>query len=137
MSLTSCIITKRNTNRHGYGLMYFNRKQCIQHRVVYAQHNNIDLDSMRGLSVMHLCDNPPCINPLHLRLGTNKDNVDDKVSKGRHTFGVGVGGSKLTEADVLAIRSSSLMQKDLAKDYGVSQTTISMIKQGLIWKHLL
>ena len=137
MSLTSCIITKRNTNRDGYGLMYFNRKQCIQHRVVYAQHNNIDLDDMKGLVVMHLCDNPSCINIDHLRLGTQQDNVDDRNNKGRQAIGVGHGSNKLTEADVLAIRGSHLLGKELAEDYGVHTSTIYQIKNGVIWKHLL
>ena len=59
------------------------------------------------------------------------------INKKRQAVGVDHGNSKLTEADVIAIRSSNLMQTQLAKDYGVSKMTISLIKRGLIWKHLL
>jgi len=139
MSLTSCIISPNYKDRQGYARYWdtITKKAYLHHRWVYAQHNNIDLDSMRGLSVMHLCDNPPCVNPLHLRLGTHQDNMDDKVSKGRHSHGTSHGNHKLTDADVIAIRSSSLTLRELAKDYGVSHTAIGQIKRGESYKHLL
>ena len=139
MSLTSCIISPNYKDRNGYA-HYWNtitKKAYLHHRVVYAQHNNIDLKDMKGLIVMHLCDNPPCVNPDHLRLGTHQDNMDDKVSKGRQSRGASHGNHKLTDADVIAIRSSSLTLRELAKDYGVSHTAIGQIKRGESYKHLL
>ena len=136
MSLTSCIISPYYKNKDGYANKSYKRKMYLHHRLVYSQHNNIDLDDIKGLVVMHLCDNPSCINIDHLRLGTHQDNMNDRNNKSRQAFGVDVGLSKLTEADVLAIRASSLMQKDLAEDYGVHRSTIYHIKRGLTWKHL-
>ena len=139
MSLTSCIISPYYIDECGYARKTYKRKSYRHHRLVYAQHNNIDINSMKGLVVMHLCDNRSCINPDHLRLGTNQDNVDDRVSKGRcgRASGINNASSKLTDADVIAIRASSLSQGRLAKQYGVHQTTVSDIKRGKLWKHLL
>lgn len=89
-----------------------------------------------GVSVLHQCDNPPCCNPTHLFLGTHQDNVDDKVRKSRHTFGERHPRSKLSDADILAIRASGATQTALAEIYGVSQSVISGIQAGTRWAHV-
>ena len=137
MSLTSCIISPYAKNKQGYASKKHNKKNYYHHRWVYAQHNNIDLDSMQGLVVMHLCDNPACVNPDHLRLGTQLDNIKDRDAKDRQARGERAYSNKLTEADVIAIRGSHLTQDQLAEDYRVRQQTISRIKRGVTWKHLL
>lgn len=89
--------------------------------------------------VCHRCDNPPCINPDHLFLGTNYDNVADKLKKGRHRTirGSDRTDAKLTEADVLEIRAASgISQQKLAEKYGVHQVLISKIKKGERWGHV-
>jgi len=137
MSLTSCIISPYYKNKQGYAYKRIKNKMYRHHRVVYAQHNNIDLDSMQGLVVMHLCDNPSCINADHLRLGSHQDNMKDRDAKDRQAKGINSGRSKLTEADVIAIRGSHLPGKQLAEDYNVYPSTIGQIKRGNTWKHLL
>ena len=86
-----------------------------------------------GLHVLHRCDNPPCVRPDHLFLGTNDDNIVDRVLKGR-------GGKKLTPEIVLAIRRDyrpfKVTQRQLAEKYGVSLTTIEQILAWKIWSYL-
>lgn len=89
-----------------------------------------------GLNVLHRCDNRKCVNPNHLFLGTHKDNTDDKVSKSRQLKGESHGMARLTNLQVLLIRSDSRPLKDIAREYGVSKGLISYIRNGKIWRHL-
>ncbi len=91
-----------------------------------------------GLHVLHHCDNRLCVNPDHLFLGTNQENVDDRVRKERSARFVGEAHprAKLTELDVLFIRQSKRTGPELAQVYGVSVSLINHIKTRLIWKHI-
>ena len=98
-----------------------------------------------GLCVLHRCDNPPCVRPTHLFLGTIGDNNRDMHDKGRHRHGLGVQKgelnytAKLTEADVREIRrlQGSVPRRVLAKQYGVGPHHISDIWNHKAWKHLI
>lgn len=86
-----------------------------------------------GLHVLHSCDNPPCVNPDHLRLGTNRDNIRDKVERGRSSW---VGRrSKLTWDEVRDIRRRARYGNHaaLALEFGVSRSLVSMIAEGKRW----
>jgi hypothetical protein len=94
---------------------------------------------------MHICDNPPCVNPDHLRLGTQADNMADMRQKGRGKvptplIGVNHPDAKLTEDDVVLIRNlwaaRRLSQRKLAARFGVSRSLISQIVYRQCWKHL-
>lgn len=91
--------------------------------------------------VLHKCDNPRCVNPAHLFLGTHADNVADKVAKGRGACGEKQGQSKLTAEKVIAIRDEYTGKRGeqpiIAKKYGVTQSVVSEIVTGKAWKHLL
>jgi HNH endonuclease len=93
-----------------------------------------------GLQVLHRCDVRNCIEPTHLFLGTNADNMADKVAKGRqsHPQGENHGGVKLTEAQVREIRAPpfSMSQRAIAALYGVDKSVISRIRTGKLWAHL-
>lgn len=88
----------------------------------------------KGLHVLHRCDNPPCVNPEHLFLGTHGDNVRDMFSKGRGKFTRIP--PKLTEDQVTKIYSDDRIYKEIAKDYGVDPSTICDIKRRKSWKKL-
>lgn len=93
-----------------------------------------------GKVVRHfVCDNPPCCNPTHLRSGTQADNSADKVAAGRQAKGTGNGNAKLTEADVVDVRrarAAGAMTIDLAARYGVSNSLISQVCNGRLWRHV-
>lgn len=119
---------------NGYGRHYIgNQKKIVAHRFSYAlQFGQIPDDSL----VCHTCDNRLCVNPAHLFIGSQKDNMADMVSKERQSRGEGTYQSKLTDNDVLEIRQSPLRQFELARKYGVDKNTIRYIIRGETWKHL-
>lgn len=93
-----------------------------------------------GMVVCHSCDNPSCINPSHLWLGTQKDNMQDMHEKGRYKGCAQQGErhsmAKLSRDNVLKIRQDERTQKEIARDYKVSRPLISLIKTGKLWSHL-
>ena len=100
--------------------------QRTVHRWVYSKHHNISL--VPEQVVRHRCNNKRCIEVTHLLLGTKMDNERDKVAAGVHK-GTRNSAAKLTEEDVLRIRKlyKTRTQLSIAKEYGVSRTTIGMI----------
>jgi hypothetical protein len=87
-----------------------------------------------GLGVLHRCDNRLCVNPTHLFLGTAADNAADMVAKGRH-----VGYRKVTEQDVVSIRArraAGARNRDLAREYRVTDDAISAIARRVTWPHV-
>jgi hydrogenase maturation factor HypE len=88
----------------------------------------------RGQYVLHKCDNPGCVNPNHLFLGTYRDNIHDMLSKRRHVYGAAHPGAKLNDAKVRSIRASSLSDTALAHQHGVSRRLIWKVRKGLSWK---
>jgi hypothetical protein len=91
-----------------------------------------------GLWVLHSCDNPPCCNPRHLFLGDRQANVDDAISKRRHAHGSKVGTSKLTDDQVIVIRSEYRpgLGIAIAKKYGITPQLVHLIAHGKAWKHI-
>ncbi|HIC6258803.1 TPA: hypothetical protein ACW4EL_001459 [Salmonella enterica subsp. enterica serovar Nagoya] len=85
-----------------------------------------------------MCDNPRCINPEHLVLGTQLENVRDMEIKGRgnHVSGERNGSAKITAEDVLEIRNSTLSNRKIAAIYGLSDSYISSIRLRKKWKHI-
>lgn len=90
----------------------------------------------QGLLVLHKCDNRKCVRPDHLFLGTNRENVDDMVSKNRQAKGVALGTAKLTDDQARAIRSDPRSQRAIGLAFGVSHTVVGQIKSGTIWRHV-
>lgn len=84
----------------------------------------------------HTCDVRLCVNPDHLYWGTRLDNMRDAVKRGQLNRGMRNGMSKLTDADVIAIRASLLTQSAIAAEYGISQSLVSMVKTRKWWKHV-
>lgn len=135
--ITGCWWWSGCLDKDGYGrfLIRFNRKkeQWRAHRVSLFL-AGIDLGT--DLVVMHSCDQPSCVNPQHLSVGTQSQNIQDCVRKARDARGEKVGGSRLTTADVKAIRASTLSAHKLAKLYGVCVDAAWKAKTGRAWKHL-
>lgn len=88
------------------------------------------------LHVLHRCDNPACVRPHHLFLGTQQDNLKDMRSKGRHVRGEMQPRAKLTEIAVRDIRASNESSRMLANRYGVNTEAINRVKKRLRWAHV-
>lgn len=118
------------TNDKGYGRLRFLGVEYLAHRVAFALGKNTALPGV--VMVCHRCDNPICVNPEHLFLGTAADNNRDMMQKGRvaRVTGFRNGRGKLTAEDIQAIRESTERQVDLCVRYGVSDGHISRIKSG-------
>lgn len=95
-----------------------------------------------GMLVCHHCDNPACVNPNHIFLGTQKDNMKDMIRKGRANKAIGskTGNAKLTEDEVRQIvdlfLSGRCTRKEIAPIFGVSYSLIKQIIRGEVWKHV-
>jgi len=93
-----------------------------------------------GMIVMHICDNPKCVNVDHLQVGTQTDNVRDMDAKGRRVNnqprGIASYNAKITDDDVRNIRSDKRRQVDIAASYGIAQTVVSKIKLYQAWSHV-
>lgn len=131
----TCWIWSGYTDKDGYGTLRALNKDYKAHRLSFLLFYG---DIPKGMLICHSCDNPSCVNPKHLFLGTPKDNMDDMIKKNRqvHVRGEGVGNSKLTEEKVHLIRNyirQGLSDMQIAKIFGVSDGTINFIHQRKIW----
>jgi hypothetical protein len=117
----------------GYGIFAHDGRQGYAHRASYKMHHG---PIPPGMSVLHRCDNPACVRPNHLFLGTRGDNNRDCMTKGRNAFGEKCGRSKLTAEQVLSIRKDSRACRAVAADYGVNAQSIWNIRNRITWKHL-
>lgn len=112
-------------DKDGYGRC----KRDRAHRVSYRQF----IGPLENFSVLHKCDNPSCVNPEHLFLGTQLENIADMVSKKRHAKGIKNRHAKLSLEQVEEIRLDTRPQKIIAANYGISQQQISGIKTKRYW----
>lgn len=124
------------TKHLGYGkIRYLHGAMKLAHRVSYAMLNG---EIKKGLHVLHRCDNPGCVNPKHLFLGTHLDNMRDMARKGRRFDNSGENSpkAKFTYAQVKRIRKelSKKTAADISRKFGVSESTISNIKNNITWK---
>lgn len=121
----------------GYGRFGFRKKGWGAHRVSWVLHKG---EIPEGAGVLHRCDNPGCVNPKHLFLGTPKDNAVDRDQKGRLKVrrGEAHGSSKLTERQVLAMQKlrPHTTYKQIAKAFKTPWQTVYDALSGKNWKHL-
>lgn len=134
----------------GYGRCTINGKTIGAHRISYELHNG---PIPKGLFVLHKCDIRACVNPAHLFLGTNLDNMRDRDMKGRGASGARHWahlrpeefavkcrpGAKLTEEQVTEIRQlgqQGVSQAEIARQYGVSRQAICRIQHNKVWRYI-
>ena len=123
-------------NDKGYGRMQINKKVYKAHRLSFFLHYGKDPGKFL---VLHKCDNPSCVRPDHLSLGTNSDNMKDMTSKNRQRKGEGIPWSKLKKNDVkdiLILHSKGKTHREIAKKYNVSEGNVRKILRGDSWSHV-
>lgn len=124
-------------NEDGYGYIRHHAKQMGAHRYSYMRFNG---PIPEGMYVCHTCDVPSCVNPDHLFLGTQTDNMRDMERKGRGKKASGEAHSKtyLTEQDVRRIREmlTTMRQLDVSRETGINISTIHNIKRRRTWAHV-
>lgn len=131
-----------------YGSFVLEGRRELAHRASWILHKG---RIPEGLHVLHRCDNPRCVNPAHLFLGTHLDNMRDRDAKGRGAVPDATGikrdpdtvlrgeeapAAKLTEEDVRYIKASGATAKAIARDLGVSHWAIYDIRAGRTWTHV-
>lgn len=133
---SGCWLWESTTDSKGYGRLIQDRKVLSAHRASWMIHRGA---IPKGLCVCHRCDTPLCVNPAHLFLGTQRDNIQDASRKQRTPLGERQGQSKLKAADVLAIRElerAGVLQGDIAARFAVAQSTVSDIVRRKKWPHI-
>ena len=142
---SGCHLWLRYLTNQGYGQMRIGGRKAkltLAHRLAYQF---FVADIPPKLIIRHLCDNPACVNPEHLLLGTQQDNSDDMVRRKRYggprNLPKGAdhprSNAKLSDDDVREIRASSEAQQILAARYGVDQAAISRAKTGKSFAHVM
>jgi hypothetical protein len=118
-----------------YGRISCNGVRELAHRYSWRYYNGVIPD---GANVLHHCDNPRCVRPDHLFLGTQKDNIKDRDKKGRQRSPQGEqhGCSKLKEKDVAAIRATDGTLKEIAALFGICWQQVYHIKKRIHWRHI-
>jgi hypothetical protein len=124
-----CHVWTAYKNQDGYGKFKFDGRMVNAHRVAWSLVNG---EIPPGMHVLHSCDNPGCVNPEHLFLGTHQDNMDDKVSKGRT--------ARVLSSDLVHyIRMWSALgatQTHIANRIGVGRFTVQNVLSGRTWSHV-
>ena len=145
-----CKLSKKNGGcwiwigsiQKGYGkfaLLNGGKKKSIRAHV-YSWYLFTGVVVSKSTKVCHKCDNPSCVNPHHLFIGTDQDNVDDKIQKGRQAKGSSINTCKLDDTKVKEIRdlfaTGDYTKIKLGTLYGVSDANIGCILRGETWKHV-
>lgn len=140
---TGCWLFTGSWDSDGYGRIRVLRprtKMMFAHRAAWLCHHG---EVPAGMLVCHRCDVRACVNPDHLFLGTNDENMRDMAVKGRAASGRRVHGAKLTDEAVAEIRmlrargGNAWSSREQAKRFGVTQTTINRIAAGFYWSHVV
>lgn len=141
-----CWLWKGRLNSTGYGGITYNNTKWLAHRLAWVLANGIAIE--KGVVVRHKCDNPRCVNPEHLCLGEQLDNVQDMVSRKRQNFfgrrtqrqiGERNPTAKLTKTQVIEIRSRRKQGEtlsSLAVEFGISKSYVGNLAARRKWQHL-
>lgn len=134
-----CIINPYTPKPHGYCQVKIKGTNYLHHRLAYAAHIGVSIDSIDNIMVLHKCDNRRCINPAHLFPGNNALNMQDMVAKGRNKPALGESHklAKLTEAHVKEIRARGKeTHRLLGAEFGISAEHVGRIVARKAWKHI-
>lgn len=135
----ACIEFQGHITPQGYGHQVHQGKQCYAHRLAYCEARGLDIEDIAGWVIRHTCDNPRCVNPSHLLIGTQADNMRDRDERGRTAAGIRNGQSKLNPGVANEIRQRHKPRcpvnggTALAQEFGIHPSNISRIVKGKTW----
>ncbi len=130
-----CLIWVAAADKYGRGRIRFQGVLRLAYRVAYKM-TNPNWDISDSLQVCHHCDIPACVNSRHLFLGTQTDNMQDALKKGRLPLGDQCSFSKITEEQVLRIRVDKRKHQEIADDHLISRAMVLKIKSRKAWSHV-
>ena len=135
---SGCWLWLGSCSKKGYGRFWYRKHRWSAHRVSFTLFR---CEIPKGLHVLHRCDTPSCTNPDHLFLGTNTDNIADRVKKKRTKIGDQRGeknnNAKLTPSDIAIIRSiKNIPNEKIALMFDMERRAIDRIVSYRTWKHL-
>ncbi len=137
---SGCTLWFGGADKHGYGRLTWNGRSVLAHRLSYECERG---PIPKGLHLLHRCDNPACINPDHLRPGTQAENVADMMAKGRESRaprpyhrGEGNPNNRITEDVVRGVLLSDLPQRAAAKTFGIAGAWVQRIRAREVWTHV-
>lgn len=140
-----CWVWHNYRQADGYGVIHYGRKSWLAHRLMWTLENGEIPD---GMEICHHCDNPPCVNPMHLFIGTHGDNVRDSFSKGRSVrYGEHHSQNKLMRNDVIKIRKIfnetdfqdggiKRFINEMAEQYNMTSSGIEKVIYRQTWRHV-
>lgn len=134
--VTECWNWQGCRDKNGYSYIRVNHRTVRAYRVSWELYKGKIPD---GMHICHHCDNPSCVNPDHLFLGNNYDNIQDCINKGRNNIGERNARAKLSRGQIAIIRfmlKAAISQSDIAKLFSISQSNVSRINTRNIWNHL-
>ena len=139
--MEQCLLYAGGKSSNGYGVRWYKGKSQAAHRLAYVEHHGLTLEDIAGKVVRHRCDNPGCVLPAHLELGSAADNSQDMVSRGRQGVKPALTMDQAREIRRLCVayprggkQPKPNGQKDLARRYGVTQSVIRQIVKGITYK---
>lgn len=127
-----CWEWRGNRDSKNYGRLIFQHERIFAHRFSYGLH----VSDPGNLCVLHKCDNPPCVNPAHLFLGTKADNNRDRKAKTNYAVGVNNPRAKLTQDradEIRRLRREGWKYEALSQMFSISKANISYIVNGRYW----
>lgn len=130
---SGCWLWMGPVDENGYARFRVGARKARMHRWAFE---TLVRPLSRSEIVCHKCDVPACVNPSHMFIGSQRDNVEDKVKKGRQSVGRKSPCAKLTEDQVRDIRASDETNRALGRKYGVTHGIIGKIKNREDWKHV-
>lgn len=135
VSKQGCWICTSHSLSNGYPIVSRGGRRFKLSRVMYEKYKG---KIPTGMVVRHKCDNPACINPDHLLIGTQLDNIQDRVDRDRSVKGEDVHSATLTEKEVKEIiKLANRPIEELAEKFNTTKNVISKILRGIVWKHLI
>ncbi|HEY5586683.1 MAG TPA: HNH endonuclease [Ruminiclostridium sp.] len=126
------VCTSHYKDKDGYPKITFNKKQRIMSRYIYERFVG---EIPKNKVIRHKCDCASCINPNHLEIGTQDENINDKVKRNRQASGGKIGVSKLDKEKVIQIRNLTGSISSIARMFGVNHSTISRVKKYETWRN--